>query len=87
MDKFTQIIHEITEASDYVKTFTTSSIEELESFRLGMLGKCGILGLIFGNYIKKLDEKERKIFVESLQKLKFDTQTKVDELKLKIHGS
>jgi len=87
MDKFNKIIHEITEMNDYVRTFTTSNIEELESFRINILGKSGIIINLFGSYIKKLDAKEKTIFTESLKKLKFETQAKVDELKLKIHGS
>ena len=87
MDKFNKIIHEITEMNDYVRAFTTSNIEELESFRINILGKSGIIINLFGSYIKKLDAKEKTIFTESLKNLKFETQAKVDELKLKIHGS
>lgn len=87
MNKYSKILHELSEISDYVKTYTTSNIEELESFRLAILGKCGIIALLFGNYMKKLGDKEKKLFGESLNNIKFETQAKVDELKLKIHGS
>ena len=66
-----------------VDKFQTSSMEELEQFRIKYLGKKGLLNELF-NLFKQLPNEEKRTLGQPLNKLKNKTQTKIDTIKKSI---
>ena len=68
-----------------IEAFTSSSMEELERFRLKYLGKKGELTVLFDN-IRNIPAEERKTFGQNVNILKNMVLSKVENLKSQIES-
>ena len=74
------------ELLEETKAFKAKSLEEVESFRIKMLGKKGELKALFAEF-KNVAAEERKEFGVVLNQLRDKAQEKVDELKAELSAS
>ena len=63
-----------------IDSFTTNSVEELESFRIKMLGKKGEVTILFDDF-KGVELSIKKEIGQLLNELKTKTQQKISDLK------
>ena len=69
-----------------VKTFTASSAEELETFRIKYLGKKGILNTLFTEF-KTIPNEQKRAVGQAINTLKNTAQDKVNALKISLQSS
>jgi phenylalanyl-tRNA synthetase alpha chain len=77
------MIDKIKSSINEISSFDSNSLEEIESFRIKLLGKKGIINKYFVEY-KNIDNKQKKKVGLILNKLKNVAQQKVDDLILKL---
>ncbi|HIG89583.1 MAG TPA: phenylalanine--tRNA ligase subunit alpha [Flavobacteriaceae bacterium] len=77
------MIDKIKSSINEISSFDSNSLEEIESFRIKLLGKKGIINKYFVEF-KNIDNKQKKKVGLILNKLKNVAQQKVDDLILKL---
>lgn len=77
------MIEKIKASIQEVEAFDTSTMEEVEAFRIKYLGKKGLLNAYFAEF-KKVPNEEKKEFGQTVNELKQAAQDKVDTLKEKL---
>jgi phenylalanyl-tRNA synthetase alpha chain len=74
------MIEDINKINNEVQSFNSSSLDEIENFRISFLGKKGKITLLFNNF-KLVPVSEKKEFGRQLNILKNNALSKVEELK------
>tara|TARA_B100000963_G_scaffold359876_1_gene388592 strand:+ start:1144 stop:2163 length:1020 start_codon:yes stop_codon:yes gene_type:complete len=74
------MLEKVQELQSQVNSFTTSSMDELEAFRISFLGKKGKITLLFSEF-RNVPSEQKKEFGAQLNSLKKITQNKIIELK------
>ena len=74
------MLEKVHELQSQVNSFTTSSMDELEAFRISFLGKKGKITLLFSEF-RNVPSEQKKEFGAQLNSLKKITQNKIIELK------
>ena len=74
------MLEKVQELKSQVNSFTTSSMDELEAFRISFLGKKGKITLLFSEF-RNVPSEQKKEFGAQLNSLKKITQNKIVELK------
>ena len=74
------MLEKVQELQSQVNSFTTSSMDELEAFRISFLGKKGKITLLFSEF-RNVPSEQKKEFGAQLNSLKKITQNKIVELK------
>ena len=74
------MLEKVQELQLQVNSFTTSSMDELEAFRISFLGKKGKITLLFSEF-RNVPIEQKKEFGAQLNSLKKITQNKIIELK------
>ena len=74
------MIEDINKINNEVQSFNSSSLDEIENFRISFLGKKGKITLLFNNF-KLVPVAEKKEFGRQLNILKNNALNKVKELK------
>ena len=74
------MLEKVHELQSQVNSFTTSSMDELEAFRISFLGKKGKITLLFSEF-RNVPSEQKKEFGAQLNSLKKITQNKIVELK------
>ena len=74
------MLEKVQELQSQVNSFTTSSMDELEAFRISFLGKKGKITLLFSEF-RNVPIEQKKEFGAQLNSLKKITQNKIIELK------
>ena len=74
------MLEDIKKISNEVQSFNSSSLDEIENFRISFLGKKGKITLLFNNF-KLVPVSEKKEFGRQLNILKNNALNKVKELK------
>ena len=74
------MLEKVQELQSQVNSFTTSSMDELEAFRISFLGKKGKITLLFSEF-RNVPNEQKKEFGAQLNSLKKITQNKIIELK------
>ena len=74
------MIEDINKINNEVQSFNSSSLDEIENFRISFLGKKGKITLLFNNF-KLVPVSEKKEFGRQLNILKNNALNKVKELK------
>ena len=74
------MLEKVQELQSQVNSFTTSSMDELEAFRISFLGKKGKITLLFSEF-RNVPSEQKKEFGAQLNTLKKITQNKIIELK------
>jgi len=74
------MIEDINKINSEVQSFNSSSLEEIENFRILFLGKKGKITLLFNNF-KLVPVSEKKEFGRKLNILKTNTLNKIEHLK------
>ncbi|MAP01599.1 MAG: phenylalanine--tRNA ligase subunit alpha [Flavobacteriales bacterium] len=80
------MLDKVQELQQYVNSFSATSLEELEDFRISFLGKKGKVTLLF-NEFRNVPNDQKKEFGGQLNKLKKSAQNKIIELKQGISSS
>lgn len=70
---------------DEAKSFQSTSLEEIEQFRIRFLGKKGVLNALFADF-KKVPNEEKKHIGQAINELKNTVQTQVDALKNQLEN-
>src|SRR5690606_15051761 len=70
---------------DEAKSFQSTSLEEIEQFRIRFLGKKGVLNALFADF-KKVPNEEKKQIGQAINELKNTVQTQVDALKNQLEN-
>ena len=73
------MIEDINKINNEVQSFVSSSLDEIENFRILFLGKKGKITLLFNNF-KLVPISEKKEFGRQLNILKKNALNKVEEL-------
>ena len=76
------MLNKIDELLKNTENFTSNSIEEIEKFRIAMLGKKGEITALFSEF-KNVPNEQKKEFGKKLNELKSKALSKVNELKAK----
>ena len=74
------MLEKVQELQSQVNSFTTSSMDELEAFRISFLGKKGKITLLFSEF-RNVPSEQKKEFGAQLNSLKKITQNRIIELK------
>ena len=74
------MLEKVHELQSQVNSFTTSSMDELEAFRISFLGKKGKITLLFSEF-RNVPSEQKKEFGAQLNSLKKITQNRIIELK------
>ncbi|MEC8967831.1 MAG: phenylalanine--tRNA ligase subunit alpha [Bacteroidota bacterium] len=74
------MLEKVQELQSQVNSFTTSSMDELEAFRISFLGKKGKITLLFSEF-RNVPSEQKKELGAQLNSLKKITQNKIIELK------
>ncbi len=74
------MLEKVQELQSQVNSFTTSSMDELETFRISFLGKKGKITLLFSEF-RNVPSEQKKEFGAQLNSLKKITQNRIIELK------
>ena len=74
------MLEKVHELQSQVNSFTTSSMDELEAFRISFLGKKGKITLLFSEF-RNVPSEQKKELGAQLNSLKKITQNKIIELK------
>ena len=74
------MLEDIKKISNEVQSFNSSSLEEIENFRISFLGKKGKITLLFNNF-KLVPISEKKEFGRQLNILKTSASEKITALK------
>ncbi|MDA9356631.1 phenylalanine--tRNA ligase subunit alpha [Flavobacteriaceae bacterium] len=77
-----QILHNIKE----IKSFSSSSKDEIENFRIKFLGKKGLVNYYFSEF-KNVDKAKKKEYGLSINQLKISAQNKFNELNATISSN
>ena len=77
---------QIEELLDEVKNFVSQNKEQVEEFRVKLLGKKGKITELFEQF-KSVEPQNRKLFGQKLNELKNKTQEKINTLKIQFEGS
>ena len=80
------MLEKVQELQSQVNSFTTSSMDELEAFRISFLGKKGKIMLLFSEF-RNVPSEQKKEFGAQLNSLKKITQNKIIELKEELSFS
>ena len=80
------MLDKVQELQQDVNSFSATSLEELEDFRISFLGKKGKVTLLF-NEFRNVPNDQKKEFGGQLNKLKKSAQNKIIELKQGISSS
>ena len=80
------MLEKVQEIIEEVRAFSTSNSQEVESFRISMLGKKGKITLLF-NEFKNVPNDQKKEFGRQLNILKKEAQEKVNFLKSSVENN
>jgi phenylalanyl-tRNA synthetase alpha chain len=80
------MIEELKSHLKTVESFTSKSLDEVETFRIKYLGKKGVLNHYFAQF-KSIPKEEKKAYGQAINELKQSATQKVEQLKTEIEQS